>query len=142
MRKIKQQKSRFSMTSQHYSGHVDIHFIEIADPHDHVFLMVGQCLSWERRFPTSWGDYFTSAWVCDPWANIVCPANYFPFEWETKMLKWHHSGKKIRVEALNNVTKKYDAKLVSPYEDLILVSTVRQGRLSVRFSNKVEQIVV
>jgi len=125
---------------KHYSTHVDIHFIEIADQHDHAFLMVGQYLSWDRQLPASWGGYLPSAWVCDPWANIVCPANYFPFEWEAKMLKWHHAGKKLRIEALNHVTRRYEVKLVSPYEDLISVSTVRQGRLSVRFSNKVEQL--
>src|SRR5262249_3044750 len=29
-----------------------------------------------------------SAFICDPWAEIACPAPLFPFEWRRQMTEW------------------------------------------------------
>ncbi|MDC9613148.1 hypothetical protein PSI19_04460 [Xenorhabdus khoisanae] len=37
-----------------------------------------------------------NSWICDPWANIACPAVYYPLEWKLKMQKWNDRKKYIR----------------------------------------------
>ncbi|HEY8608992.1 MAG TPA: hypothetical protein VIM12_17900 [Noviherbaspirillum sp.] len=33
--------------------------------------------------------------ICDPWANIACPANQYPDRFRSKMAQWHDNGKLI-----------------------------------------------
>jgi hypothetical protein len=74
---------------------------------DHVFLLVGQCF---HDFDES-GNKITDSnlkiksvfqfnkgvYVCDPWANIVCPVNMYAAMWEAKMSKWSRNQKYILV---------------------------------------------
>ncbi|MFN5288941.1 MAG: hypothetical protein ACK5E4_02480, partial [Planctomycetia bacterium] len=85
---------------------------------DHVFLLVGQCFHefdengniipnnvdpWiDHKFKFNKGVY-----VCDPWANIVCPVGLYASQWEAKMQKWSSAKKFIT----------YDKVETDPYKN-------------------------
>lgn len=86
---------------------------------DHVFLLVGHNFygfdadgKYIQQGHEPWLDYKeikdnNNAYVCDPWANIVCPAMAYPAEWELKMQKWSKVQKFI----------KYNHVAIDPYKD-------------------------
>lgn len=86
---------------------------------DHVFLLVGHNFhdfdangKYIQQGHESWLDYKEVkdnyvAYVCDPWANIVCPAKAYPAEWESKMQKWSKVQKFI----------KYNHDVADPYKN-------------------------
>ncbi|OTA21094.1 hypothetical protein Xbed_00740 [Xenorhabdus beddingii] len=41
------------------------------------------------------------SWICDPWANIVCPAKNYDDKWKLKMAEWNHSGKALYLNRSN-----------------------------------------
>ena len=74
---------------------------------DHAFLLVGHnfhgydvngkilpTINKESIFYKDVKD-FKNAYICDPWANIVCPVTDYPSRWESKMQKWSGLGKFI-----------------------------------------------
>ncbi|AOM39518.1 hypothetical protein [Xenorhabdus hominickii] len=38
------------------------------------------------------------SWVCDPWANIVCPARDYNEKWKIKMAEWNFKGKYVALD--------------------------------------------
>lgn len=84
---------------------------------DHAFLLVGHnfhgydvngkilpTINKESIFYKDVKD-FKNAYICDPWANIVCPVTDYPSRWESKMKKWSGLGKFIT----------YGSKVIDPY---------------------------
>ena len=84
---------------------------------DHAFLLVGHnfhgydvngkilpTINKESIFYKDVKD-FKNAYICDPWANIVCPVTDYPSQWELKMQKWSGLGKFIF----------YKDKVIDPY---------------------------
>ena len=60
---------------------------------DHVFVAVN--IDRNDNFGDDmekWPDY---VWICDPWANLVCPAPQYYGAFSDKMGKWNDSGKRI-----------------------------------------------
>ena len=85
---------------------------------DHAFLLVGHnfhgydvngkilpTINKESIFYKDVKD-FKNAYICDPWANIVCPVTDYPSRWESKMNKWSGLGKFISYGS-NNVIDPY-----------------------------------
>jgi hypothetical protein len=65
---------------------------------DHEFLMVNApnvLNSTQNILPPLNEHTLSNAWVCDPWASIVCSARDYPTQWKAKMEKWSGAGKKI-----------------------------------------------
>ena len=84
---------------------------------DHAFLLVGHnfhgydvngkilpTINKESIFYKDVKD-FKNAYICDPWANIVCPVTDYPSRWESKMKKWSGLGKFIS----------YESNVIDPY---------------------------
>ncbi|MDR0217339.1 MAG: hypothetical protein LBI71_00380 [Enterobacteriaceae bacterium] len=42
------------------------------------------------------------SWVCDPWANIVCPANNYNNQWSIRMREWNFKGKNLYLSRSNS----------------------------------------
>ncbi|MCG1043138.1 hypothetical protein KQH60_11575 [Mycetohabitans sp. B8] len=59
----------------------------------HAFAIIGAIDPENVNLPLSaWPSHI---YICDPWANIACPAPEYPDKFEQKMKKWHESGKFI-----------------------------------------------
>jgi hypothetical protein len=58
---------------------------------DHAFAVVGLKQLPSKDF-TAWGE---DVWICDPWANICCPAADYPKAWNEKMARWDEKEKLI-----------------------------------------------
>ncbi|MDR0217506.1 MAG: hypothetical protein LBI71_01260 [Enterobacteriaceae bacterium] len=60
----------------------------------HTFLMLANYHFNRNQLPNIFQKNINSeAWICDPWANIVCQSHQYPLEWNIKMLKWRAKGK-------------------------------------------------
>ncbi|OKP04844.1 hypothetical protein [Xenorhabdus eapokensis] len=77
--------------------HVYIQIVGAVGVHDHVFITIGSFN--HNMFKPILGRLYHNLpkelWVCDPWANIVCPAEKYNDLWKSKMDKWHYMGKCI-----------------------------------------------
>jgi hypothetical protein len=63
-------------------------------PDSHAFAIVGAIPEDCAHRPlAAWPSHI---YICDPWANIVCPAPEFPSKFGAKMQKWQAGGKVIR----------------------------------------------
>ncbi|PHM37241.1 hypothetical protein [Xenorhabdus innexi] len=74
-------------------------YIESNDPYDHAFVTVN-LPKYPLTLPKVNNIYepsFYNSWVCDAWANIVCPYIEYITRWKTKMLRWHLVGKSVSV---------------------------------------------
>jgi hypothetical protein len=61
---------------------------------DHTMTVVGAFdPAWARRPMTAWPAHLI---VCDPWANIACPAPEYSRRFQDKMRKWEADGKQVR----------------------------------------------
>ncbi|MBE8589316.1 hypothetical protein IQ211_18695, partial [Xenorhabdus griffiniae] len=63
--------------------------------YDHVFITIGD-FNHDVFKPVLGRLYHNlpkELWICDPWANIVCPAEKYNDLWKNKMNKWHYMGK-------------------------------------------------
>lgn len=81
-------------------GHpVNIQIIELTKPGDHLFVVVNQNPSGPdgSHFPAHMASCNRDAWVCDAWANIICPAWFYPQRWSEKMEKWSRNGKRLEL---------------------------------------------
>jgi hypothetical protein len=87
----------------------------------HAFSVIGAIEPETANLPLSaWPSHI---YVCDPWANIACPAPEYPTRFEQKMEKWHKSGKLIL---------SLDGKWISPL-DPTWVSCVKEApKISLR----------
>lgn len=96
---------------------VDPHVPKTIFKGDHAFLLVGHnfhgydvngkilpTINKESIFYKDVKD-FKNAYICDPWANIVCPVTDYPSRWESKMKKWSGLGKFIS----------YESNVIDPY---------------------------
>jgi hypothetical protein len=70
----------------------DAFLIAFAVPGDHAFAVVGFQHGDEQLPMSQWND---EAFICDPWANIVCKPAQYLFAWKQKMRKWRTANKKI-----------------------------------------------
>lgn len=72
--------------------------VELEDPGDHTFLIVGS----DEKYSTigdmindhleNWG---AGVFICDPWANLACPAARYKIDWQEKMQKWSAHKKQV-----------------------------------------------
>lgn len=70
---------------------VYILIIAFDDPYDHTIAVITlpeqtQDLPEINKIYDKLPD---NSWVCDPWANIVCPSEDYITRWKVKMLRWH-----------------------------------------------------
>ena len=70
-------------------------YVIFASPGDHAFISIGQPLPVNGVYPISFGDWHDGAYICDPWANLACPAQEYPQYWQAKMRKWAMAGKRL-----------------------------------------------
>ncbi|PHM40334.1 hypothetical protein Xmau_02095 [Xenorhabdus mauleonii] len=71
-------------------------------PYNHVFVLIcppsyilPQRTIGEKYNPN---EFPKGAWVCDPWANIVCPAHDYNNAWKFRMAEWNAKGKTVLIE--------------------------------------------
>ncbi|WP_186435661.1 hypothetical protein, partial [Xenorhabdus innexi] len=71
------------------SNHVYIQVLGTLGVYDHVFITIGSFN--HNMFTPVLGRLYhhlpKELWVCDPWANIVCPAEKYSDLWKNKMDK-------------------------------------------------------
>jgi hypothetical protein len=63
-----------------------------AQPGDHQFAVVGFRAGDETKPMSEWDQ---NAYICDAWANIVCPPAQYEIAWKQKMRKWHTDNKQL-----------------------------------------------
>jgi hypothetical protein len=86
----------FKYIYEHRVRPVDL--VEVEDPGGHGFVVVGQTTgpsAGDHTYPKSFAEWDDTAWICDPWANIACPARNYEAQWRLKMRKWQRVGKKL-----------------------------------------------
>lgn len=62
---------------------------------DHVFVAVADFRFNVERFDKDMKSWPEKVWICDPWANVVCPANTYYESFERQMKKWSTQHKRI-----------------------------------------------
>ncbi|OTA21093.1 hypothetical protein Xbed_00739 [Xenorhabdus beddingii] len=78
---------------------LNLQIICLQAPYSHAFVMVSPpsnadtkpylgMISEPNVFPQN-------AWICDPWANIICPAMDYDKRWKARMSEWNMQGKII-----------------------------------------------
>ncbi|MBE8596748.1 hypothetical protein [Xenorhabdus sp. BG5] len=86
---------RFFNTGSATPNHIYIQIIGTLGMYDHVFITIGAFN--HNMFKPILGRLYHNLpkelWICDPWANIVCPAEKYNEQWINKMDKWHYIGK-------------------------------------------------
>lgn len=60
---------------------------------DHVFAVIGSVRPELVCLPIQ--EWPAHLFICDPWANICCPAPDYPDRFKEKMAKWGRGGKRI-----------------------------------------------
>jgi hypothetical protein len=78
-------------------------------PSDHVFVMIHHADTNQHLPPFDSPpelDLFSlfkelksihpTDWICDPWADIVCKGQQYPFEWQKKMHSWYSDNCYVR----------------------------------------------
>ncbi|MBC8951550.1 hypothetical protein [Xenorhabdus sp. PB62.4] len=95
------------------SGEIQPIYIEIISPsplsrYDHCFIMFYYPPhTYDHKFQDKeiaprnkkYKPIPNGAWICDPWANIVCLSEHYHANWQNKMINWAIDGKYL---ALNN----------------------------------------
>ncbi|HVJ88738.1 MAG TPA: hypothetical protein VM580_02975 [Labilithrix sp.] len=81
-----------------------VDLVTLENDGDHVFVVIGQS-SWptlqhsrKRRYHLNFNNWDDVAWICDPWANIHCPARVYPTFWRSKMTRWFEKDKWIQLD--------------------------------------------
>jgi hypothetical protein len=74
---------------------------------DHAFLAIGRKDSEDLQDFTAWVNGF----ICDPWADIACPAPQFPQKWADQMRAWTATRRRYisRGNAIDPTTMTEDA---------------------------------
>ncbi|MDC9592672.1 hypothetical protein [Xenorhabdus sp. IM139775] len=76
-----------------------LQILSLQYPYDHAFVIVyppGKDIPGLGE--TSSPDTFPKdSWICDPWAGIVCPADFYNYRWKMKMTEWSFRGKTIYI---------------------------------------------
>ena len=75
------------------AGIKDTHVVSF-DDFDHNVILIGKMPP--KGLPLEMEDWPSHLAICDPWANIACPAKEFISAFMEKMQKWDSNGKKIR----------------------------------------------
>lgn len=81
------------------------------------------------RSPLS--EWPSHLYICDPWANIVCPAPEYPERFAKKMEKWESEHKKISS----------DGEWISPTNEKWVSCTKEVPKISTRITYKAHQFV-
>ncbi|OTA18902.1 hypothetical protein Xbed_02888 [Xenorhabdus beddingii] len=70
----------------------------LLQPYDHTFILIYQAdsLSYHPNRFLKFNAIPSDAWVCDPWADIICLAQHYDDVWKNQMAKWHQKGLCIR----------------------------------------------
>ncbi|MBB5190647.1 hypothetical protein HNQ50_001369 [Silvimonas terrae] len=55
---------------------------------DHIFMTLGQITDAEGKFPDNFANWSEQAVICDAWADIACPAQEYPAQWQARMGEW------------------------------------------------------
>ncbi|MDX7987194.1 hypothetical protein FE392_07595 [Xenorhabdus sp. 12] len=76
-------------------SYVYVQIIATQGKYDHVFILINSFNN--KKGQPILGQLYhelpRGAWVCDPWAKIVCCAEDYNDRWKSKMSKWHLLGK-------------------------------------------------
>lgn len=75
------------------AGIKDTHIVGLPD-FDHGMILIGKIPP--SGLPLDMEKWPSHLAICDPWANIACPAKEFIPAFMEKMQKWESNGKKIR----------------------------------------------
>ncbi|KMJ47048.1 hypothetical protein AB204_00695 [Xenorhabdus khoisanae] len=89
------------------SGKIQSIYIEIISPiptsrYDHCFIIfyyppdASDYQSQNKQVNSYYKTYNklpSGAWICDPWANIVCLSQHYNANWQNKMISWATDGK-------------------------------------------------
>ncbi|MDC9596047.1 hypothetical protein [Xenorhabdus anantnagensis] len=57
----------------------------------------------------------SGAWICDPWANIVCLSENYDTHWKSKMASWAKDGKYLALGSAS-ISSNYKNTELSPLE--------------------------
>ena len=63
---------------------------------DHVFLALGQP---RGVYPDQFKQWSADAAICDPWADIACPAREYSQRWRARMSNWQVMGLTIAFDS-------------------------------------------
>lgn len=74
------------------AGIKDTHIVHMSD-FNHQIILIGKIPP--RGLPLAMEEWSSHLAICDPWANIACPAKAFIPACMEKMQKWDGNGKKV-----------------------------------------------
>lgn len=108
--------------------HPNIQASTLAIP-GHTLAVVGTIEAKSITSPLS--EWPSHLYVCDPWANIVCPAPEYPQRFAEKMEKWEADNKKIL----------HNGKWISPTDKTWVSCAKEVPNIATRFAFKNHQFV-
>ncbi|REF27872.1 hypothetical protein BDD26_2698 [Xenorhabdus cabanillasii] len=100
-------------------------------PYDHVFIMIYHPRTCSDDIQHEFDKLNTlqpEAWICDPWADIICQGSQYPFEWQKKMQIWyvndHYVPSVVDSQKCNEIKTDMYNQCFSPLRQLIF-TTIR-----------------
>ncbi|PHM46224.1 hypothetical protein Xmau_00630 [Xenorhabdus mauleonii] len=85
----------------HDSPLLTLQVISLLKPYSHSFVMVSPPNNNEEKpylgMQTPPNQFPRDAWICDPWADIICPAISYDEKWKITMSKWNFAGKTVNI---------------------------------------------
>jgi hypothetical protein len=73
--------------------------VDLAPPGDHAFVVIGQPVGEDGKYPMDFRDWNEDAIICDPWMNIHCRARDYPARWGETLQRWEEHGKQLPIPA-------------------------------------------
>ncbi|PHM73774.1 hypothetical protein [Xenorhabdus kozodoii] len=104
-----------------YTGYqpLSLQIVGLLPPHGHAFVMVcppSNNQDIPRLNMESPPNIFPqNAWICDPWAGIVCPAINYNDRWKIKMAEWSLRGKTIYINDNDNTDPEFNESPLGKY---------------------------
>ncbi|MDC9594372.1 hypothetical protein [Xenorhabdus sp. IM139775] len=77
-------------------------------PYNHSFVMISCANDYpdsKMQIDNKYIDLPENAWICDPWANIVCLSKNYNTQWKNKMHQWSAQGKCLYLGNLSQPSK-------------------------------------
>ncbi len=72
--------------------HPNWDLVMFGDGADHIFLVIEPPACTKGEYPTDSTRWPARSVICDPWADLACPATEFPDRWRARMKNWQSMG--------------------------------------------------
>ncbi|WP_340608657.1 hypothetical protein [Xenorhabdus bharatensis] len=92
-------------------------------PYDHAFIMIHHPTTKQKHPLRELKTLPPEAWICDPWAEIICKGSQYPDNWKKKMEEWERDSHYVlstdSSQLKENTPDKYNT-LFSPLREHVL----------------------